>query len=97
MYEQNEQSKSQVNGSDNKSGVKAKVGFILGLVGIVAWIIPLFGYPVTIVGIVFSCLGLKSSKKKLAVTGLVLSIIFLAATLINSVIGSAVMLKCLSA
>ncbi|MDD3481219.1 MAG: hypothetical protein PHW75_03310 [Patescibacteria group bacterium] len=68
---------------------KAKTGFILGLVSIIAWLLPLVGYPVTITGIVFSALGLKAKNKKgLAIAGLVLSILFLVVTLINSIAGA---------
>jgi len=67
---------------------KANVGFILGLISLIAWIIPLFGYPVTICGIVFSSKGLKSNtKKSFATVGLVLSIIFLVLTVFNSFLG----------
>lgn len=65
----------------------AVTGFVLGLVSILAWFIPLFGYPVTICGIVFSAKGLKSSKKAMAIIGLVLSILFVIVTLINSILG----------
>lgn len=66
----------------------ANTGFILGLVSIIAWFIPLFGYPVTICGIVYSSKGLKSQTFKTKATiGLVLSIIFLIVTLINSILG----------
>ncbi len=66
----------------------ALVGFILGLCSIIAWFIPLFGYPVTIIGIIFSVLGLKSTTRKgMATAGLILSIIFLIITLLNSVAG----------
>lgn len=67
----------------------ANTGFILGLVSIVAWFIPLFGYPVTICGIVFSSKGLSSKNRHgKAVAGMVLSIIFLVVTLINSIVGA---------
>lgn len=66
----------------------ALVGFILGLISIVAWIIPLFGYPVTICSIVFSSKGLNSTNNRgKAIAGLVLAIIFLVFTLINSIAG----------
>lgn len=75
----------------NKSSSNpAPVGFILGLVSIVAWILPLAGYPVTICGIVFSTKQLKSENKSartMAITGLILSIVFLVFTLINSIAG----------
>ena len=67
---------------------KANTGFILGLVSIIAWLLPLAGYPVTICGIVFSSKGLKSTDNKTkAIVGLVLSIIFLILTLCNSIAG----------
>jgi len=73
---------------NDKADKNALVGFILGLVSIIAWLIPLFGYPVCICGIVFSSKGLKSSiNKGKAVTGLVLSIVFLVFTFINSLAG----------
>lgn len=76
--------------SEAKGKGSATAGFVLGLVSIIAWIIPLFGYPVTICGIIFSAKGLKCpSKKGMAVAGLVLSIIFLILTLINSIVGAA--------
>lgn len=74
--------------TNSKVDKNAIVGFILGLVSIVAWLIPLFGYPVGICGIIFSAKGLKSSTNKgKAITGLVLSIVFLVFTFINSMAG----------
>lgn len=72
----------------------ATVGLILGLISIVAWLLPLFGYPVTICGIVFSSKGLKSTTNKgKAIAGLVLSIAFLTLTLLNSLLGALMMLN----
>ena len=65
----------------------ALVGMILGLCSIIAWIIPLLGYPCTIIGIIFSACGIGAEKKSFAIAGLVLSIIFLILTLINSFLG----------
>ena len=64
--------------------------FVLGLVGIIAWLIPLIGFPVTIVGLVLSIKGRSKSpeKKSLATAAMVLNIIFLSLTLINSAIGA---------
>lgn len=67
----------------------AKKGFTLGLWSIIAWIIPLAGYPVTICGIINSLKGIKSKEKKnKAIIGLILSIVFLIITLINSIWGA---------
>lgn len=76
---------------DNKKSKNALTGFILGLCSIIAWFIPLIGFPVTVLGIVFSALGLNSNRKAMAVSGLVLSIIFFLITLINSIAGAVIM------
>lgn len=65
----------------------ANTGFILGLIGIVAWFLPIAGYPVTISGIIYSAKGLKATSYGKAIAGLILSIIFLIVTLINSFLG----------
>lgn len=74
----------------DKKATKAIIGFILGLISIIAWFIPLFGFPVTICGIVFSSMGMNSNNKGKAVAGLTLSIIFLVVTFINSVAGAVI-------
>lgn len=81
---------SSINNSSNtdKKATKGMIGFILGLVSIIAWYIPLVGYPVTVCGIIFSALGMNSKNKGKAVAGLVLSIIFLVVTIINSILGA---------
>ena len=69
----------------NRTDQFALVGFILGLVSIVTWLIPLFGLGTGICGIVFSVKGLKSIVNKTkAQVGLILSIIFLAITVVWS-------------
>lgn len=83
-----------VNNPVDDASRKATVGLVLGLVSIVAWILPLAGYPVTICGIVFSAKGLKSEAGKgKATAGLILSIMFLIATLINSFLGAVMYLS----
>ena len=74
--------------TNDKADKNAIAGFVLGLCSILTWLIPLFGYPVCICGIVFSSKGLTSKiNKGKAITGLVLSIIFLVFTFFNSLIG----------
>ena len=85
---------NNVNNNADKSDKSSLAGFILGLVSIAAWIIPLFGYPVTICGIIFSAKGLKSiNRKGKAIAGLILSITFLIASFINSIIGVIISLE----
>ncbi len=72
----------------NEFDKSAQTGFTLGLCSIIAWLLPLIGYPITICGIVFSSKGLASNELKgKAKAGLILSIIFLVITLCNSIAG----------
>lgn len=70
-----------------KVGGKSIASFVLGLVGLIAWFIPLFGYPVTIVGLVLGCLARKTEKNGFNLTGIILSIIGLVLSLGNSCLG----------
>ena len=70
----------------NNNG-KATAWLVLGIIGMIAWLIPLFVYPVNIVGIILSAIGRKSENKSKATVGLVLSIIGLVLTLGNSIAG----------
>jgi RNA polymerase subunit RPABC4/transcription elongation factor Spt4 len=72
---------------------KDKKGFaiaslVLGLCGMIAWLLPLTGFPVTILGLIMGVLGYKSSKRGMAIAGLILSMVGLVATIINSAIGA---------
>ncbi|NLZ47977.1 MAG: hypothetical protein GX895_04180 [Clostridiales bacterium] len=59
---------------------------VLGLCSIITWLIPLFGLPTTIVGLIMGGIGVKSQKRGFAITGIVLSAIFLILTIINMVL-----------
>lgn len=67
---------------------RAVASLILGLVSIVTWLFPIAGYITTILAIVFATKGRHSEKKGMATAGLVLGIIFLVATLLNSILGA---------
>ena len=68
---------------------KPVTSLVLGIVGMVAWCIPLAGVPVTIVGIVFGAKGLSStSDRGMAIAGLTLSIIGLVLSVINAIYGA---------
>lgn len=71
---------------EEKKGLSI-ASLVLGCCGIVAWCIPLFGYPVTIAGLITGIMGMKKGGKTLAIIGIVLSAIFLLATLGNSIAG----------
>lgn len=69
-----------------KNGI-AVASLVLGSVGILAWLIPLFGFPITILGLVFGIIGIKKGGKGIAIAGIVLSAITLLFTTANSAIG----------
>ncbi len=81
------------NSYSNNQPAPEKKGFsiasmVLGIVGFVAWCIPLFGYPVTITGLVMGILGIKKGGKGMAIAGIITSAITLLLTLINSLLGA---------
>ena len=67
---------------------KAITSLVLGILSLICWIIPLFGYPISIIGIVMGIKSKDCETKTLALAGLILSIIGLAITVANSAIGA---------
>ena len=65
---------------------------VLGICSFIAWLMPLFGYPVSIVGIVMGAMGMKKGGKKMAIAGIICSSIGLLITLINSIAGVIMMM-----
>lgn len=73
---------------ENNNNNRAVASLVLGLVSIVTWLFPIAGYITTILAIVFATKGRHSEKKGMATAGLVLGIIFLVVTLLNSIFWS---------
>jgi hypothetical protein len=73
---------------ETKHNGKAIASMVLGIIGLIAWFIPLFGAPITIVGLILGIKGLKSSNRGMAIAGVVMCIIGLVATIINAAIGA---------
>jgi hypothetical protein len=71
---------------EQKGGGKAVASLVLGIVGVYVSVIPLIGFPVTIVGLILGIGGMKSSNRGMAIAGVVLNIIFLVVTIISSAI-----------
>lgn len=71
----------------NKANGKSIASFVLGLVGFIAWLLPLIGYPVTIVGMVLGFQARKNEKNGFNLAGIICSIITLILTLCNSALG----------
>lgn len=66
----------------------AITSLVCGIVSVLGWCVPLCGCPVTIGGIVFGIIGLKSEKRTLAIWGIALSVLFLIASIINAAWGA---------
>lgn len=66
---------------------------VLGLVGFIACCLPLIGYPVTITGLVLGIVAKTKGAGGMAIAGIVLSIITLVLTLINSFAGVLIQLS----
>jgi hypothetical protein len=67
---------------------KALASMILGIIGLIAWLIPLFGLPITVIGLILGVNSLKSNNSGIATAGVVTSIIGLVLTIINACIGA---------
>lgn len=67
---------------------KAKTSLILGVIGLVAWLLPIAGIPITITGLVKGIKAWNSSKHSFAVAGITLCIIGLVLSIINMSIGA---------
>ena len=61
---------------------------VLGIVGLLAWLLPIIGLPITIVGLVLGVKGRRSDLRGMATAGFVLSIIGLTFTVINATVGA---------
>lgn len=64
----------------------AVAGFVLGVVGVVAWLLPVAGAPIGIAGLLLSIKGLQSQQRRLAMAGVVLCSIGIAATIVSLVL-----------
>lgn len=66
----------------------ALLSLLLGLIGLVAWFFPLVGFPITISGVLIGKRARRSSRRRLALIGMGLSLIGLLLTSINSYVGA---------
>jgi hypothetical protein len=67
---------------------KPTASFVLGLIGLLAWIIPIIGLPVTITGLVFGMRALKREDVGLAIAGITLSSLGLVLSVANATLGA---------
>ncbi len=81
---------SQTNAQQNsvlKVNKKATTSLVLGIIGLIAWFIPIIGLPITLTGLIFGIKGINSTKKTRAIVGVTFCIIGLVLTIINASIG----------
>lgn len=79
-----EETKNNVPEKNDSMGI---AGFVLGILSLIAWLLPLIGYPVSIVGLVLSIKARKNTPSGFTTAGMVLSIIGLCFTALNSFAG----------
>ena len=72
---------------EEKKGLSL-TSMILGIVGLLAWCIPLLGFPVCITGLILGIIGIKKGGKGMAIAGIILCSITLLLTLGNSILGA---------
>ena len=72
----------------NTGGGKAIASLCLGLFGLIAWFLPIIGFPVTITGLVLGIKSLNGPRKGMATAGIVLCIIGLVLSTANAAIGA---------
>ena len=71
----------------------ATASLILGIIALLAWLLPLLGFPIAVLGIIFGVMGRRGPKKGMATGGLVCSAIGLGLTLINGILGALIALS----
>jgi hypothetical protein len=71
-----------------QSNGKAVTSLVLGIIGMMAWLLPIIGLPITIVGLVQGIYGMRTTQRGMAIAGMILSIIGLIFTIINATIGA---------
>lgn len=69
-------------------GGKAIASLWLGLFGLIAWLLPIIGFPTTITGLVLGFKSLSGPRRGMATVGIVLCIIGLVLTTANAAIGA---------
>jgi hypothetical protein len=61
---------------------------ILGIVGLCAWLLPLCGLPVSLAAVILGALSLKSSRRGMAIAGLILGVLALLLAIGNAAFGA---------
>lgn len=71
----------------NKTGHPI-ASLVLGILGLIFWLLPILGLPMTITGLVFGVKALKGEKKGLAMAGVILCVIGIFLSSVNAAWGA---------
>ena len=80
-------SSAPVSGDPSKDWM-AYVSLGCGVLSLCAWLLPICGFPFAIAAIVFGVLGLKSSKRTLAIIGLAMGGLSFLLSTVNAILGA---------
>lgn len=69
----------------------AIASLVLGIVDLLAWLLPICGLPIGIAGIILGAIGAKSSKRGMAIAGIILCAIAIVLGIVNAVAGIALL------
>ena len=72
---------------DDSFSVLALVAFIIGLLSLCAWLLPLCGAPLTVMGLILALLARRSPYPHVVLAAVVLCLLGLAATIISAALG----------
>lgn len=62
---------------------------VLGIIGLIAWCLPLIGFPINLVGLILGLVNVKNPEGRgMAIAGIVTSSIGLVLTIINAMLGA---------
>jgi hypothetical protein len=66
---------------------QAVASLVLGIVGLIAWCIPICGLPISIVGLILGIRQMNSPSSGLAIAGVILNSLGLLASIVNAGVG----------
>jgi hypothetical protein len=73
----------------DRKGV-AIAAFVIGILNLCGWILPVCGIPLAIIGGILGVLGLQSSQRTLAIVGIVLCALTLIGSIIAAIAGGVI-------
>lgn len=68
--------------------VMAVISLILGIFSLAAWLLPICGLPMSVTGLVLGILARQSSRRGMAIAGVIMAIIGLVLTIGNAAVGA---------